>query len=62
MPKKPGHSGTLADIVRRRMVVDDLMRLGLSIRGIAAARGYRAPRCIAPCKPSRERKRRRKWP
>jgi hypothetical protein len=33
------HSGTLSDVLRRRMVVEDLRGLGLSIRGIAAATG-----------------------
>ena len=33
------HTGTLADTLRRRMVVEDLRGLGLSIRGIAAATG-----------------------
>ena len=32
-------TGTLADILRRRMVVEDLRGLGLSIRGVAAATG-----------------------
>jgi hypothetical protein len=39
----PGTSpGTLAETVRRRGVVDDLMKLGLSVRAIAA--GSRIPR------------------
>ena len=47
------HPGTLADILRRRMVVEDLRGLGLSIRGIAAATGiprssvHRAVRAMA---------------
>jgi hypothetical protein len=47
------HTGTLADILRRRMVVEDLRGLGLSIRGIAAATGiprssvHRAVRTMA---------------
>ena len=47
------HTGTLADILRRRMVVEDLRGLGLSIRGIAAATGiprssvHRAVRAMA---------------
>jgi hypothetical protein len=44
--KAETHTGTLADILRRRMAVADLRGLGLSIRGIVAATGYRAPRCI----------------
>ena len=47
------HTGTLADILRRRMVVEDLRGLGLSIRGIAATTGiprssvHRAVRAMA---------------
>jgi hypothetical protein len=59
--EKPGtHPGTLADILRRRMVVEDLRGLGLSIRGISAATGiprssvHRAARAIARVKAKQE--------
>ena len=54
------HPGTLADIVRRRMVVEDLSGLGLSIRGIAAATGisrssvHRAVRAMARARAKQE--------
>ena len=54
------HTGTLADILRRRMVVEDLRGLGLSIRGIAAATGiprssvHRAVRAMARAQAKRE--------
>ena len=53
-------TGTLADILRRRMVVEDLRGLGLSIRGIAAATGiprssvHRAVRAIARVRAKQE--------
>ena len=53
-------TGTLADILRRRMVVEDLRGLGLSIRGIAAATGiprssvHRAVRAMARAQAKRE--------
>ena len=53
-------TGTLADILRRRMVVEDLRGLGLSIRGIAAATGiprssvHRAVRAMARVQAKRE--------
>ena len=54
------HTGTLADILRRRMVVEDLRGLGLSIRGIAAATGiprssvHRAVRAMARARAKQE--------
>ena len=54
------HTGTLADVLRRRMVVEDLRGLGLSIRGIAAATGiprssvHRAVRAMARAQAKRE--------
>jgi len=54
------HPGTLADILRRRMVVEDLSGLGLSIRGIAAATGiprssvHRAVRAMARARAKQE--------
>ena len=54
------HPGTLADILRRRMFVEDLRGLGLSIRGIAAATGiprssvHRAVRAMARAQAKRE--------
>ena len=54
------HTGTLADVLRRRMVVEDLRGLGLSIRGIAAATGiprssvHRAVRSIARARAKQE--------
>jgi hypothetical protein len=54
------HTGTLAAILRRRMVVEDLRGLGLSIRGIAAATGiprssvHRAVRSIARARAKQE--------
>ena len=60
-PEKAGtHPGTLADILRRRMVVEDLNGLGLSIRGIAAATGiprssvHRAVRAMARARAKQE--------
>jgi hypothetical protein len=53
-------TGTLADILRRRMVVEDLRGLGLSIRGIAAATGiprssvHRAVRAMARARAKQE--------
>jgi hypothetical protein len=54
------HPGTLADILRRRMAVEDLRGLGLSIRGIAAATGiprssvHRAVRAMARARAKQE--------
>jgi hypothetical protein len=54
------HTGTLADVLRRRMVVEDLRGLGLSIRGIAAATGiprssvHRAVRAMARARAKQE--------
>jgi hypothetical protein len=54
------HPGTLADILRRRMVVEDFRALGLSIRGIAAATDiprssvHRAVRSMARARAKRE--------
>jgi len=54
------HPGTLVDILRRRMVVEDLSGLGLSIRGIAAATGiprssvHRAVRAMARARAKQE--------
>ena len=54
------HTGTLAAILRRRMVVEDLRGLGLSIRGIAAATGiprssvHRAVRAMARARAKQE--------
>ena len=54
------HTGTLVDILRRRMVVEDLRGLGLSIRGVAAATGiprssvHRAVRAMARAQAKRE--------
>jgi hypothetical protein len=53
-------AGTLADVLRRRMVVEDLRGLGLSIRGIAAATGiprssvHRAVRAMARARAKQE--------
>ena len=53
-------AGTLADILRRRKVVEDLRGLGLSIRGIAAATGiprssvHRAVRAMARARAKQE--------
>jgi hypothetical protein len=52
--------GTLAETVRRRIVVDDLMKLGLSVRAIAAGTGiprssvHRAMRAGARAEARRE--------
>ena len=54
------HPGTLADILRRRIVVEDLSGLGLSIRSIAAASGiprsavHRAVRAMARTRAKQE--------
>ena len=54
------HTGTLANVLRRRMVVEDLRGLGLSIRGIAAATGiprssvHRAVRAMARARAKQE--------
>jgi hypothetical protein len=52
--------GTLAETVRRRMVVEDLMELGLSVRAMSAGTGiprsavHRAMRAMAKAKAKRE--------
>ena len=57
----PGTSpGTLAETVRRRVVVDDLMKLGLSVRAIAAGSGiprssvHRAMQAVARAEAKKE--------
>ena len=60
-PEKPGTlPGTLVETVRRRMVVDDLMGAGLSVRTISAGTGiprssvHRAMRAIARAEAKRQ--------
>jgi hypothetical protein len=54
------HPGTLAETVRRRVVVDDLMKLGLSVRAIAAGSGiprssvHRAMQAVARAEAKKE--------